>query len=161
LLLKGISADAANDVWVVGGNTVLHFDGTAWTHAPSPTKISLNSVTVLSPVSAWGAGVGPGLYFPRATIEHWNGTAWSAVASPNPASRGNSFLEGIAAVAANDVWAVGGGTGVGGVTEHWDGTSWTILATPSGVSLNGVIAHSDGTVVAVGVQNNSGVVLHN
>jgi hypothetical protein len=105
--------------------------------------------------------VGPGLYFPRATIEHWNGTTWSVVSSPNPSSRGNSFLEGIAAVDANDVWAVGGGTGVGAVTEHWDGKSWTILATESGVSLNGVAAHSDGTVVAVGVANNSGVILHN
>jgi len=161
LLLKGVSADAANDVWVVGGNTVLHFDGANWTHVLSPSKVSLNTVSVLSPANVWGAGVGPGIYFPRATIEHWDGTAWSVVSSPNPTSRGNSFLEGIAAVAANDIWAVGGGVGVGAVTEHWDGKSWTILSTTSGVSLNGVAAHGDGTVVAVGVANNSAVILHN
>jgi len=163
LLLKGISADAANDVWVVGGNTVLHFDGANWNRVPSPSKVSLSTVTALSPGNVWGAGVGPGLYFPRATIEHWDGTTWSVVSSPNPTTRGNSFLEGIAAVAANDVWAVGGGTGAGPVTEHWDGKSWTILATPSGVrALNNVAAHSDGTVVALGVgTNNSAVILHN
>jgi hypothetical protein len=84
------------------------------------------------------------------------------VSGPTISTRGNSFLNGIAAVSANDVWAVGGGTGAGPVTEHWDGTSWTILATPSGVSgLHGVAAHSDGTVVAVGIgTNNSGVILH-
>jgi len=163
LLLKGISADAANDVWVVGGNTVLHFDGTNWTAVPSPSKISLSSVTALSTGNVWAAGVGPGLYFPRATIEHWDGTIWSVVSSPNPTTRGNSFLNGIAAATANDVWAVGGGVGAGAVTEHWDGKSWTILTTPSGVSgLNGVTAHSDGTVVAVGVgTNNSAVILQN
>ncbi len=163
LLLKAISADAANDVWVVGGTTVLHFDGANWSRIPSPSKVSLNTVTVLSPGNVWGAGVGPGLYFPRATIEHWDGTTWSVVSSPNPTTRGNSFLEGIAAATANDVWAVGGGTGAGPVTEHWDGQSWAILATPSGVGgLNGVAAHSDGTVVAVGVgTNNSAVILHN
>jgi hypothetical protein len=163
LLLKAISADAANDVWVVGGTTVLHFDGANWSHVPSPSKDSLNTVTALSPGNVWGAGVGPGLFFPRATIEHWDGTTWSVVSSPNPTTRGNSFLEGIAAAAANDVWAVGGGTGAGPVTEHWDGQSWTIVATPTGVrSLNGVTAHNDGTVVAVGVgTNNSAVILHN
>jgi hypothetical protein len=85
------------------------------------------------------------------------------VSSPNPTTRGNSFLEGIAAVAANDVWAVGGGVGVGAVIEHWDGKSWSILTTPNGVSsLNGVTARSDGTVVAVGRgANNSAVILHN
>jgi len=162
-LLKGISADAANDIWVVGGTTVLHFDGANWTHVPSPSKDSLNTVTALSPGNVWGAGVGPGIYFPRATIEHWDGTTWSVVSSPNPTTRGNSFLEGIAAADANDIWAVGGGTGAGPVTEHWDGQSWTIVATPTAVrSLNGVTAHNDGTVVAVGVgTNNSGVILHN
>ena len=37
--------------------------------------------------------------------EHWNGTAWSVVASPN-AGTINS-LQSVAAVSANDVWAVG------------------------------------------------------
>jgi hypothetical protein len=95
-------------------------------------------------------------------IEHWDGTSWSVVASPNPTTRGNSFLSGIAAVSATDIWAVGGATGFGPVTEHWNGTSWTILATPSGVSLDGVTALGDGTVVAVGAgSNNSAVILSN
>src|SRR5262249_16238301 len=108
-------------------------------------------------------GVGPGVYFPRATIEHWDGAIWSVVSSPNPTTRGNSFLEGIAAAAVNDVWAVGGGVGVGAVIERWEGQSWTILSTPGGVSsLSGVAAHSDGTVVAVGAgSNNSAVILQN
>jgi len=86
-------------------------------------------------------------------IEHWNGTSCSIVAS----AQANIILRGIAAVSADNIWAVSGGT-----TEHWDGTSWSVLATPSGVNLNGVTALSDGIVVAVGVgSNNSAVILQN
>jgi len=127
------------------------------------TNISLHAVTALSMTNAWAAGIGPSIYFPRTLIEQWNGTTWNIVPSPDPTTRGNSFLNGIAAVSANDIWAVGGATGVGPITEQWDGTSWAILPTPAGVNaLNGVTALSDGIVVAVGVgTNNSAVILHN
>ena len=141
-----------------------HWDGHGWTVVSSPaTNIKLNAVTALSLTNAWAAGVGPSIYFPRTLIEQWNGTTWGVVASPDPTTRGNSFLEGIAAVSANDIWTVGGATTVGPIIENWDGTNWTILATPSGIGgLNGVTARSDGIVVAVGVgTNNSAVILHN
>jgi hypothetical protein len=39
-------------------------------------------------------------------IEQWNGSSWSVVPSPNPGGMSN-LLQGVAAVSANDVWAVG------------------------------------------------------
>src|SRR5690349_24609207 len=42
-----------------------------------------------------------------------------------PISSGYSSLIGVAAVSANDIWAVGGGQRT--VIEHWDGTAWTIV----------------------------------
>jgi hypothetical protein len=94
-------------------------------------------------------------------IEHWDGTSWSVVPSPNPNPQGNNSLVAIAAVNANDIWAVGHQL-LGPFTEHWDGTSWSIVATPSGVaSLIGMTAFSDGTVVAVGQgTNGSAIILH-
>src|SRR5437899_9079544 len=42
----------------------------------------------------------------RTVIEHWNAATWSLVRSPN-ATTGYNPLNGVAAVAANDVWTVG------------------------------------------------------
>ncbi len=38
--------------------------------------------------------------------EHFNGTSWTVVATPNPGEFGG-VLSGVAAVATNNVWAVG------------------------------------------------------
>jgi len=166
--LGRVAGDSANDVWAVGqGNAeglVEHWNGQTWSIVPSPPLAGnpnnagtgkLDALTVLSPTNAWAVGSQPG---PPPTdiqgvIEHWNGTSWSIVAS----AQANIILRGIAAVSADNIWAVSGGT-----TEHWDGTSWSLLATPNGVSLTGVTALSDGIVVAVGVgSNNSAVILQN
>jgi hypothetical protein len=91
-----------------------------------------------------------------AAVEHWDGTSWSIVASPNPNPGGDSSLVGIAAISANDIWAVGGIGTAKTLTEHWDGTSWSIIPSPSPAAnqnqLFAVTALSDGTVAAVGHQ---------
>jgi hypothetical protein len=64
---------------------------------------------------------------------------------------------GIAAVSADNIWAI-----IGGGAEQWNGTSWSQIANPKGVQeLEGVTALSDGTVVAVGVGTKSGVIVSN
>jgi hypothetical protein len=83
---------------------------------------------------------------------------------PNP-SVPNGTLMAAAAIADNDIWAVGSGnfsttSGTATLIEHWDGTSWTIIISPDpGTATNAlfaVAALGDGTVVAVGDQQNSG-----
>jgi hypothetical protein len=167
-----ISADSANDIWVVDGGTFLHFNGTKWSSVASAigTASESTSVTALSPTNAWAVGTVVNfrtagrhpVTVPKAAIEHWDGTSWSIVASTNPNPSGPSGLDGIAAISANDIWAVGSMGGVNGVataqtlTEHWDGTSWSIIPSPSPAAnqneLFAVTALSDGTVVAVGHQ---------
>jgi hypothetical protein len=52
-----------------------------------------------------------------------------------------------AAIADNDIWAVGrGGVAPGTLAEHFDGTRWTLFSAPAGA---GLAALSDGTVVVV------------
>ena len=76
---------------------------------------------------------------------------WTEVpggAAPHP-----SALNGIAAVSANDIWAVGswGQNGGQGLIEHWDGTNWSVATVlPFGTLLFGVAAHSSRDVWAVG-----------
>jgi hypothetical protein len=165
-----ISADSANDIWVLDG-TFLHFDGTKWSSVAS--AIGTRSVTALSPTNVWAVGTVVGgttggrhpRPFGKAAIEHWDGTSWSIVTSPNPNPGGASTLQGIAAISANDIWAVGAIGATSGVpseftlTEHWDGTSWSIIPSPSPAAnqnqLFAVTALSDGTVVAVGHQEDA------
>src|SRR5439155_1076907 len=62
-------------------------------------------------------------------IEHWDGTSWSLVPSPNPGA-GYISLYAVAAVSANDVWAVGNyynGNLTPTLIEHWDGASWSVV----------------------------------
>src|SRR5438876_2128784 len=69
----------------------------------------------------------------RTVTEHWNGTRWSLVRSPN-ATNGYNFLNGVAVVAANDVWTVGqaaNGNTYNTLVEHWNGTAWSIVPSPN------------------------------
>jgi hypothetical protein len=159
-ILNAVSADAANDVWAVGltgrssaaAGQVLHFDGTSWSVVTAAPGVLLQSVDAISPTNVWA--VGTGLHGSGNAIEHFDGTQWTVFPTPEPG--GGTFtgiLTGIAAVSANDIWAVGR---VGGqtVTEHFDGTQWSLIASPNpnpnNSSLAGVTALPNGTVVAVG-----------
>jgi uncharacterized protein (TIGR03118 family) len=173
--LSSVSADSANDVWAVGqagtgGPPILHFDGTNWTLVAPHPDIEATSVVALSPTNVWAVGT-VGVFFNhrthrQAAIEHWDGTSWSIVPSPAPTkSPGlDSFLNGITAISANNIWAVGlVDTSLGGqatLTEHWDGTSWKIINSPNPGNahngLSGATALSDGTVAAVGFQQDQG-----
>jgi uncharacterized protein (TIGR03118 family) len=179
--LNAVSADASNDVWAVGdastifgapfsGPAVLHFDGTSWNLIIPNTPPDFTAVTALSPTNVWAVGTVQVLFdhkaHHQAAIEHWDGTSWSVVPSPSPTkSPGlDSTLDGIAAISANDIWAVGSvitSTGqMATLTEHWDGASWKIVGSPNpgnfSDGLSGVTALSDGTVVAVGFQQDKG-----
>src|SRR5581483_9055683 len=101
--------------------------------------------------------------------EHWDGAAWTIVPSPNAGVAGN-ILEGVAAVASNDVWAAGsfldGSLFQHPLLEHWDGTRWSIAPLPStrpGSGLFGVAAVASNDVWAVGFEgpgNSTALVEH-
>lgn len=87
--------------------------------------------------------------------------SWQTVTSPNPSATTN-YLFAIAAVSANDVWAVGSyNLSTGGIRTlalHWDGSQWSQASSPnpnpnssSGLNiLLGVEANSANDVWAVG-----------
>src|SRR5579872_1472618 len=78
---------------------------------------------------------------------------WNVVASP-PILSGQSELNGVAAVSANDVWAVGDADSLGQtLVEQWNGSSWQMVASPNAGTYNalyGVTAISATDVWAVG-----------
>jgi hypothetical protein len=69
--------------------------------------------------------------------------AWSQVASPSVGTSYN-VLNGVAAISAHSVWAVGAygnGNGSSPLIEHWSKSKWTVVSSPNiAGSLAGVAA---------------------
>jgi hypothetical protein len=140
------------------------------TPSPNAQGNSLNAVAAISNTDAWAVGFqnDNNLNQSRTLTQHWNGTTWTSVKSPNPGSTpgcqtgvtGN-FLNAVAAVGTNDVWAVGFSFTCFSLLKpmalHWDGTQWNVVPTPKlntndNAALNGVFAFASDNVYAVGYQ---------
>jgi hypothetical protein len=151
---RAVAAISKNDVWAVGQQTnstgigdftyTVHFDGTRWTHIPSPSPFRkhdldqdwLTSLTALSSNDVWAGAVwrdGDYGILDHTFAEHWDGRTWQVVRSQNPGgnTKYNDFW-GIAALAPDRVWAVGqsGYTNFQPLVEKWNGTAWGQVKTP-------------------------------
>ncbi len=175
--LQAVTTVTPANNWAVGSDATHSLiehqnNSSSWSLVSSPANEPVNSVLeAVSATSAndiWAVGdsragtVEQGF---EPLIEHWNGTAWSVVPSAPIAITGSDFLSGVAAVSADDVWAVGRtGEHSTPLIEHWDGTAWTQVTQPvSGLdsSLNSVAAISATDAWAVGEQNlNQTVIEH-
>lgn len=177
--LTGVAAVSNEDIWAVGSyfnansgtlQTLLeHWNGHHWslffTMNPPAGNNALQSVTAITEDNVWAVGTttDPITNNSRTLIEHWNGRSWRAVTSPNPGSRLN-VLNGVAADAARDIWAVGSySNSIGGpaptLTLHWNGSTWKIVSSPNantpGNQLVAVAVVSPSDVWAVGNSTNS------
>ncbi|MEO8973247.1 MAG: hypothetical protein ABI406_16805 [Ktedonobacteraceae bacterium] len=139
--LYSIAAVSANDIWTVGsavtnGNyqaLVEHWDGTQWSVVPAPSPGTnftfLRGVTALSTNNVWAVGTaynGSPKSTTQALIEQWNGTQWNIV--PGAKIKLNSELNGVVALSATNIWAVGGyhpnASTRYTLIEQWNGTQW-------------------------------------
>jgi hypothetical protein len=135
-VLEGVDGVARNELWAVGhadridvvGSLSLTYrwNGASWTRIPSPnsgnseSRNDLLAVAVVSSTDAWAVGQFVDVSLSRALTLHWDGTAWRRIANSC-----GSGLNGVTALASNDVWAVGGN-----VLCHWNGTRWTPQTAP-------------------------------
>jgi hypothetical protein len=165
------AAMAASATFAAAGTTAPVCDGQwqlvqSYDHSQQYGEIdSLTGVAALSSGDRWAVGSWtqyPDAYTFHTLVERWDATsgAWAAVPSPNSLAR-NSYLNGVAATGASDVWAVGGtdesGAPYRSLVEHWDGTSWSIVPAASfpGV-LYGVVSLGPANVWAVGTEGYPG-----
>ena len=168
--LSGVTAASASDVWAVGSYLTSgsveqalfeHWNGRKWVQAKSPATgpgTVMFGVAAVSSTDIWAVGqfLSSGSTA-QALIEHFNGHKWAVVPSP-VASTENYRLVAVAAVSADDVWAVGTAQDASGdfqtLIEHWDGTAWSIIPSPNGTGfeseLNSAAAVSSTDVWAVG-----------
>jgi hypothetical protein len=114
----------------------------------------LNGVTTISAKNVWAVGTEGNGNGGLTLVEHWTGTKWKVVASPVVNGSSSDSLSGVAAVAANNIWAVGkyfdASNNQQTLIEHWNGSSWSVVHSPSGGQLYGVAALAANNVWAVG-----------
>ena len=152
--LDAIDALSPTNVWAAGFDftargaaLIEHWDGTSWTHVPTPTEpddtFELLDIGFVSPDDGYAFGaIGSGFRtagahaFSRGgraggpawdayVTLHWNGTSWTQIETD-----GNEF-ESLSASSPTDAWMVGRATDGTTITQHWDGSTWTVVPSPS------------------------------
>ena len=141
--LGAMAAITADDAWALGSG-LLHWDGTSWHEVRPPRGMGAeyDAISASGPNDVWLAGVRDGPLIGASTgglstvIAHFDGRRWTQMVPPNPGTRDN-YLNGIVALAPDDVWAAGYSTDVGKsepedstLTMHWDGSSWSVVPSP-------------------------------
>jgi len=181
--LSGVTTIAPNDGWAVGawyrplgtpGTLTLHWDGAKWTQVRSPNATDgyneLYGVDALTSSDVWAVGYhNIAVYGSEKTMTmHWDGSRWTILPSANFGPNANELF-GVAAVASNDVWAVGFGNSTSNesgraLIEHWDGARWSLARSPNpgpGFSqLRGVVGLSSTDVWAVGGREGDTLIEH-
>lgn len=180
--LVAITAISPTNIWAVGHTAnansqsitpartlIEHWNGQSWQIVPSPNVLqnAENTLTGISAVNArdiWAVGI-VNLVVPLAgtprtqtLIEHWNGQHWQVVFDVSAGTTiSSSGLFGVAALAQNNVWAVGSQNGKL-FSERWNGQTWQEVASPAlPGSLTGISAVSTNDIWAVG---NDGAIEH-
>jgi hypothetical protein len=168
-VLQGLTSIPGGDAWAVGFSqdagggfeTLIERPvGDQWKAVSSPSPGDQESLlwSVAAPANgnAWAVGYQQDAGGPRRTlIEHWNGTRWKVVPSPSVGTDDN-LLYGVAAIAPDDVWAVGvySVPWFQTLVLHWNGSKWKVVPSPNvgdgNNFLYSVTSLGDGHLVAVG-----------
>lgn len=140
--LDAVVAPSATDVWAFGQTSVAeHWNGTSWRKVTLPAPpgvgvLAFPTAAAASPHDVWAVGYVSSRHAPEHSIlDHWNGRSWKTV--PYPGTGKYSEINGIAALASNNVWAVGDAGVVTSrglerltLTLHWNGTAWKRVPSP-------------------------------
>jgi hypothetical protein len=141
--LSRVVAVAADDVWTVGtsasasdGGFIAHWDGHRWTQVATPRPdglpigpVTLNGISVRSATDIWAVGCAAGYL----VVQHWDGRNWRVSPASAAPTGYNACLNAVAALAGDDVWAVGGVPGeqhsLTPFAMRWNGEQWSAVQT--------------------------------
>ncbi len=187
--LRAVTALSPNDAWAVGlwrndpvgyGPLAMRWNGSAWSLVNLPDTSHLGTSPQTEGVDStangdvWVVGY---LNTPYPTnnlplVMRWRGNSWDYVETVTlrpqtvyPFGPRGGFLYEVAAIAADDVWAVGLAAGYGDASAtsvplaaHWDGSRWTDVEVPLVANrhheLSDVVAIAPDDVWAVGDYRN-------
>ncbi|MFG1679751.1 hypothetical protein ACGFNP_06215 [Nonomuraea sp. NPDC049269] len=149
-----VIALGGGQAWTFGDGWARHFDGQRWTSQAIP--IVTHAAFARSPQDIWAVGESDPVPDDASAqsepaVAHFDGRTWQRMPLPAPSPPGSfeSRLDAVLAVAADDVWAVGGyetpdGT-FGPLSYRWNGTAWRAVALDGG-RLTGIARDSGGVV---------------
>jgi hypothetical protein len=155
--LTGVVALSPRDVWAVGSfagidrPVIQHWDGRRLHTKSYRWKGRLSAVAASSPKDIWAVGQIGQSSTPdaRAIAVHGNGQRWTR--TPLPRLPESSWLSGVASLARDDAWAVGGVEDShhsdGALMMHWNGRGWRAdvdYTTPQGTKLDTWVTAIDG-----------------
>jgi photosystem II stability/assembly factor-like uncharacterized protein len=129
---------STNDVWAVGEDVFLHWNGSNWTEILSPNdSVWLEDVDMVSAGDGWAVGSDYSIF-------RWNGTSWTEWLNAFPS---NGYFNDVDMMSAAEGWAVGDF----GAIMHWNGNDWEYTTgldsdRPDYFGVDGLTA-SDGWVV--------------
>ena len=152
-IFDAVSADASNDVWMVG-RLIERWDGSRCDQMGTvPVDVQDSGITAIAPGDVWlvGTRYPPG-HRSRTFTEHWDGTSWTIIASPNRGHHVSNGLSDVTALAPDSVWAVGASSADGApaktLTMRWNGATWSIVKSP-----NPPATYGDGFAAVSGLPN--------
>lgn len=170
-MIRDMDSIASDDVWFVGGYTelgagtfralVLRWTGSDFEQIPidAGQDPSFYGVEALASDDVWAVGTyWPGSGFhQRGLAAHWDGVEWTLLPIPHRPGT-DRMLWDVAAVASDDVWAVGVkyDRGQRPFIVHWDGTTWsTVKGADVGTEQAGLFSVdvAGDAIVAAGYRN--------
>lgn len=114
--LFALSGTSSNDVWAVGNQAILHWEGTRW--SASATSGVLYGVFARAPDDVWAVGANwiasPGSVPSDGLLLHFDGRGWDSL------NEGPGALQAVWGRSADDVWAGGDQR-----LLHFDGAGWS------------------------------------
>jgi hypothetical protein len=122
--------------------------GPSWSTVASSEHLRRPSaIATIAPNDIWVVGsTKDTVHAVRTGAEHWDGSSWSQFPIPDVGTRQN-MLNGVDALARNNVWAVGYSTSSGSqktLIERWNGTQWGVVTSPNaGTSGDNVLTSVD------------------
>ena len=135
--LNGVSVNPTDpsDVWIAGNLQsgcqppeqrafAEHWNGSVWTGTEIAGNRGINAVSATPTGGAWAVGETHEHPFIVNFVKGIKFTEWKA-------AHGCCSLNGVVALAANDVWAVGRGNYHNPIIEHFDGTAWSAVSNPT------------------------------
>ncbi len=150
--LDAVSADASNNVWIVGEQLfsrvfLIHWNGSTWTlKSFSYSTDSASGLVVFGPYNVWISFVQDngtaGAY-----LLHWNGTTVTPVPLPLLNHRFPQSITGLKGTSPTDIWTVGT-TRAGNYIAHYHGSWIPFVSESNGQTIESVAPFRYGYAVA-------------
>ena len=156
---KGVAATSPSNVWAIGSTAtesdlLARWDGATWDLEPHPQPGSyfndFQGIAASPNGDAWIVGAysssqasRPSMAETSTLTQRLQGGRWKLIPSPNHPTRPQSYLNSIAPIGPDDVWAVGNAGGED-VVLRWDGTAWAFAPVP-GTAQGGYLFDVAGT----------------